>query len=1013
MPDISKDNKQYADRIVDILERISEGDYSARVTITGEFGPFDDVAKGINRMADELQYAKSRENDRSDAMLNMLEDVNETNEKLETLAMELEASQEKFKALFENAPDAYYMSDLDGNFIDGNRAAQDLLGYDKDELIGKNFLELDLLVEEDAEKAAELLLKNVDGVSTGPDEFTLKRSDGTLVPVDIVTHPVTIGEKMVVLGIARDISDRKETEKTIIDALEESNARRQEVESLLEGARAVLQFSDFIDAAKEIFKYCKQATGGTSGYVALLNENLEENDVLFLDSGGLDCTVDESLPMPICGLRGVAYEKGEAVYHNDFMNCDHVKFMPEGHVVLNNVLFAPLKIEGKTVGIMGIANKPGGFNEHDVQIATAFGDLAAIALQNSRNLEMVKESEGRFRTLFDSSMDAIMTLEPPTWKFTSANPATLKLFNAMDEFEFVSKGPWDVSPEFQPDGTPSGDKAKTMIMKAMEEGSSFFEWTHSTLDGRDFPATVLLTRMELESGNPFLQATVRDISKDKEAENALKESEEKFRSIIENSVDVIFSINKNGDIIFVSPAMKKMLGYSNEDVLNKNFRELIYPEDIGLSAEGFEKQMKGGMDPQTFRMKTKDGGFRWVSALGRPRTRGKEIIFSGVLRDISEKMKTEKAIEESEERFRDLFENANDMIQMVAVDGTIEFVNSTWLDVMEYSKGEVEGKNIFDFLDPDCSNHCMEMFQKIMRGDKVEGVDAVFRTKTGKLVEVEGNVNCKFVDGKPTTTRGIFRDVTETNKSRKELEDANKALIEADKMKDQFLSVTSHELRSPLAAMIGVLDLIRDGLYKDEDELKELIGISHKSANELLDITNDLLDLAKIESGKLELNIQPVAVNDVFHYMDALYTPKMNESGLDLNVKYCECEGTGCVINADEKRFKQVMRNLIGNALKFTDEGSITISTLPDEKNENVVITIKDTGIGISKENMDELFKPFSQLYKKTKKKIKGTGLGLSICKSLIEQMGGTIWMESEGEGTGTIVTFKLPRSNE
>ena len=139
--------------------------------------------------------------------------------------------------------------------------------------------------------------------------------------------------------------------------------------------------------------YCCELTGAKSGYVALLSKDGEENEVLFLEAGGLPCDVDPSLPMPIRGLRSLTYKIQKAVYENDFMNTDWVKFMPEGHVVLKNVLFAPLIIENKTVGIIGLANKETDFNDDDARIATGFGELAAIALQNSWYLDQRNQSD--------------------------------------------------------------------------------------------------------------------------------------------------------------------------------------------------------------------------------------------------------------------------------------------------------------------------------------------------------------------------------------------------------------------------------------------------------------------------------------------------------------------------------------------------------------------------------------------------------------------------------------------
>lgn len=179
----------------------------------------------------------------------------------------------------------------------------------------------------------------------------------------------------------------EELEAELQGAMAEVSRQAKELAALKKSSRAILEQEGFKVIARAIFDFCKDLIGATSGYVALLSDDGQENEVLFLEAGGLPCSVDPALPMPIRGLRAESYRDHKAVYHNDFMNSEWVDFMPAGHVHLQNVMFAPLVLDGKAVGLVGLANKPEDFDDADADTAASFGELAAIALQNSRNLD--------------------------------------------------------------------------------------------------------------------------------------------------------------------------------------------------------------------------------------------------------------------------------------------------------------------------------------------------------------------------------------------------------------------------------------------------------------------------------------------------------------------------------------------------------------------------------------------------------------------------------------------------
>jgi len=204
---------------------------------------------------------------------------------------------------------------------------------------------------------------------------------------------------------------RNRSDQALHAALKESQSRQKEVSALLRCASAVLEHREFDDVARIIYDACKDLIGASAGYVAMLSKDDSENELLFLDSGGSPCSVDPDLPMPIRGFRGKAHRTGKAVFDNTFAKSRWTRFLPKGHMVLENVLFAPMTIEGRVLGLIGLANKPGGFTENDSRICSAFCELAAVALRNSLTLSSLEDSEKHIRSVVETASDGIISID--------------------------------------------------------------------------------------------------------------------------------------------------------------------------------------------------------------------------------------------------------------------------------------------------------------------------------------------------------------------------------------------------------------------------------------------------------------------------------------------------------------------------------------------------------------------------------------------------------------------------
>jgi len=366
--------------------------------------------------------------------------------------------------------------------------------------------------------------------------------EGNLRWVEVNAHPIFDESKRVVRVIeyCLDITERKQAEEELHQTLEQIKQRQLEVSALLDASRAVLQHTEFKDAARSIFDSCKELVGATAGYVALLSEDGEENELLFLEAGGLPCTVDPELPMPIRGLRAQAYNTGTTVYDNDFFTSKWMKFMPQGHVRLDNVLFAPLMIEGKALGLLGLANKQGGFTEQDARMATAFGELAAIALQNSRALESLEHSEERFRSVVETASDAIINIDSQGI-ITFWNKAAETIFGFSTD-EMLGKPLTTIMPERFRQTHEAGVERLASSRQSKLIGKTV-ELTGLAKDGREFPLELSLAAWKTRE-RTFYTGITRDITQRKLAEAALRESHAELERRVEKRTAELSKANK-------------------------------------------------------------------------------------------------------------------------------------------------------------------------------------------------------------------------------------------------------------------------------------------------------------------------------------------------------------------------------------------------------------------------------------------------------------------------------------
>ncbi|MCK4826787.1 PAS domain S-box protein [bacterium] len=354
---------------------------------------------------------------------------------------------------------------------------------------------------------------------------------------------------------------------------------------------------------------------------------------------------------------------------------------------------------------------------------------------------------------------------------------------------------------------------------------------------------------------------------------------------------------------------------------------------------------------------------------------------------------TETALTELDQ----IFNTSADGLLVVDKEFRILRMNDTFSQMFGIEKAKSLGKPCHEALDACAQGADLFPMQRILDGEERVEFETTMRNADG--TEIPCIVTVTPFTGRDGSVIGAiedFKDITERKK-------AEEKIKESERIKTEFMNVAAHELKTPIIPVRGYLEMI---LRKGElpDDTKKWIQICLRSTTNLIDLINVILDVARLESNMLKLLIERVDLGAIVDDVGTDMEPAIVEKNLQLVIEKPDQLAT---VQADKKRMAQVLRNLVSNAIKCTEEGSITIRAQQD--NDQIMVSVKDTGMGIAPENVSKLFQKFSQLDEVETRRVEGTGLGLYICKGIVEKQGGRIWVESEGEGKGSTFSFRLP----
>lgn len=829
---------------------------------------------------------------------------------------------------------------------------------------------------------------------------------------DVIASPFYEDDKVHKLGILRDVTEIKKTIKT--NTL------------LFECSKKVLESTDFMETARHIFDACCDLTGATAGYVALLSEDGQENEVLFLEAGGRPCSVDPNLPMPIRGLRAESYKSGKAVYDNDFMSSKWMDFMPSGHVCLDNVLFAPLNIEGKTLGIMGVANKPEPFTDEDAKLSEAFGDLAAIALKNSRHIDQIS-SLSKFP---EENNNPVIRIDS-NGNVLFHNTAGLDLLDV-----------WGCQ-----DNRISGEPKKVVVDSLKDEIILQKEYaSHNRTYSLNF------TPIKTENYVNIYGTDITELKKNVAEQRRLQKRLEALWGIAKSAQQDIDKISHKilTNIAVITESQYGLYGFLNDDetvmsvlswskdVMNDCMMH-NKPIDFDIETSGLWGNAVRERKPVIYNDITKDlenkkgtpeghvevkkllsfpiienGKITAIAAVANKKDdydindiNQLDAFFSNI-RILLDKIKYEKALSESEKRFKSIVANTEAGYFFIDKEGLIRDVNESWLRLYKYpSKDMIIGKHFNEIQISKDANKARAFVKEIMNNNP-DYLSGEFTRKCFDGTEGVHSFSAKpvIVDGELKGIEGFIIDITE----QKILEDQ---LHQSEKMQavGQLAGGIAHDFNNQLTSIMGFADILASRLEdpKHKEYASNIVCASTRSK----ELTQQLLTFAR--KGKFTKDLVDVheIINEAIELMLHSLHKKIKIT------QYLNAERSYVV--GDPSQLQNIFVNLGINARDAMPCGGELIfrtatSELSKEYCEKqpfeikpgkyLKVAVQDSGIGMNKETQSRMFEPFFT----TKPIGKGTGLGLAAVYGSVKKHNGAINVVSEPD-KGTTITIFLPLS--
>ncbi|OGI09033.1 MAG: hypothetical protein A2Y40_09365 [Candidatus Margulisbacteria bacterium GWF2_35_9] len=925
---------------------------------------------------------------------------------------ELSLRNERFyKLITDNTNDIIATTSFDliptFNYI--SPAVKKILGYEIEELIGKACLDfvhpedrlklLPLLNKYIVDKAKGLFINDTHNISENI-EYQFKHKSGEW---RYLNSTVNIIENNKLVYVSRDITDHIETNKKVIES-------ERKYKSIIDMAPVGILTLDLSGIVTESNPALSNMTGCPKN--ELIGKHFTQ--------------------LPIAILRNA---KAYIALFKD---------------AINELEIDPLEIEIQHLNGSNIWTWMHVNTLKEETTVTGVQVMMVEITKTKKIIEKLIESEEKFHTIFDNVNDSLIFLDKKGC-ILDINTKITQSFGYNRE-DILGKNFLELN-FFSPEQTSLfKNKFTDFVFKDLP--STLKELTFYTIDRKEVPVEASSSLLKKEGETKGVIIAFREISERKIAEQKILNSERKHRSFINNLSIGLYQCTLGADRYptMVNPFIIEMFRYTSPEEFMR-----VPIVDLYLDKKEYERisnklEKQGFVTSERVQLLRKDGSIFWAAITSKAvyNDHGDMQYIDGIVEDITSLIDGQASLRESEERFKLAFQTSLDAITITDTEtGTFIDVNDGFTKLTGYLREDVIGKTTVDYQVWSDENARNEFLSLLYKDGIVNNYEAEFTIKNGDTLTYLNSATIISINNKKCIL-SISRDITERKKtelmlnqyryhledlienrteqisnSNKELSNTNIKLAKAIKKskmmileaaranaaKGQFLANMSHEIRTPMNAIIGITELLLDtDLNEDQDKYTHIIS---KSAESLLGIINDILDVSKIEAGKIELD------NTVFDLRmmidDIINTMALTIDKKKMNLSCIIDHNTPSIVNGDPLRLRQILMNLIRNAIKFTEQGSISIVVkLLNETKEkaNIHFSVSDTGIGIAKENMGALFKSFSQIDNSMSRKYEGTGLGLSICKHFIEMMNGTISVKST-LGEGSTFEFNVILENE